>query len=62
MHEEPTAVIIQRYLDALPGGAAAEPLVRELLEPCAHRSESPTWVRDRPLGAEDTSTGESDGR
>jgi RNA polymerase sigma-70 factor (ECF subfamily) len=32
MHEEPTTVIIQRYLDALPGDAAAEPVVRELLE------------------------------
>jgi RNA polymerase sigma factor (sigma-70 family) len=32
MHEEPTTVIIQRYLDALPGDAAAEPIVRELLD------------------------------
>jgi RNA polymerase sigma-70 factor (ECF subfamily) len=32
MHEEPTTVIIQRYLDALPGDAAAEPVIRELLE------------------------------
>jgi RNA polymerase sigma-70 factor (ECF subfamily) len=32
MHEEPTTVIIQRYLDALPGDPAAEPIVRELLE------------------------------
>jgi RNA polymerase sigma-70 factor (ECF subfamily) len=32
MHEGPTTVIIQRYLDALPGDAAAEPTVRELLE------------------------------
>lgn len=32
MHDEPTTVIIQRYLDALPGEAAAEPVVRELLE------------------------------
>jgi RNA polymerase sigma-70 factor (ECF subfamily) len=32
MNEEPTTVIIQRYLDALPGDAAAEPIVRELLE------------------------------
>jgi RNA polymerase sigma-70 factor (ECF subfamily) len=32
MHEEPTTVIIQRYLDALPGDTAAEPIVRELLE------------------------------
>ena len=32
MHEEPTTVIIQRYLDALPGDTAAEPVVRELLE------------------------------
>jgi RNA polymerase sigma factor (sigma-70 family) len=28
----PTTVIIQRYLDAVPGDAAAEPIVRELLE------------------------------
>ena len=32
MDEEPTTVVIQRYLDALPGDAAAEPIVRELLE------------------------------
>jgi RNA polymerase sigma-70 factor (ECF subfamily) len=32
MHEEPTTLIIQHYLDALPGDAAAEPIVRELLE------------------------------
>jgi RNA polymerase sigma-70 factor (ECF subfamily) len=32
MHEEPTTVVIQRYLDALPGDTAAEPVVRELLE------------------------------
>jgi RNA polymerase sigma-70 factor (ECF subfamily) len=32
MHEEPTTVIIQRYLDVLPGDTAAEPVVRELLE------------------------------
>jgi RNA polymerase sigma factor (sigma-70 family) len=32
MHEEPTTVIIQRYLNALPGDAAAEPVIRELLE------------------------------
>jgi RNA polymerase sigma-70 factor (ECF subfamily) len=37
MNEEPTTVIIQRYLDALPGDAAAEPTVRELLERSAHR-------------------------
>jgi RNA polymerase sigma-70 factor (ECF subfamily) len=37
MHEEPTTVIIQRYLDALPGDADAEPLVRELLERSAGR-------------------------
>src|SRR5271166_3606839 len=29
--EAPTTVIIQRYLDALPGDPAAEPVVRELL-------------------------------
>jgi hypothetical protein len=32
MQEAPTTVIIQRYLDALPGDQAAEPLIRELLE------------------------------
>jgi RNA polymerase sigma-70 factor (ECF subfamily) len=31
MHEEPTTIFIQRYLDALPGDASAEPVVRELL-------------------------------
>jgi RNA polymerase sigma-70 factor (ECF subfamily) len=37
MHEEPTTVIIQRYLDALPGDTPAEPMVRELLERAAGR-------------------------
>jgi RNA polymerase sigma-70 factor (ECF subfamily) len=37
MHEEPTTVVIQRYLDALPGDAAAEPVIRELLERAAGR-------------------------
>jgi RNA polymerase sigma-70 factor (ECF subfamily) len=37
MHEEPTTVIIQRYLDALPEEAAAEPIVRELLGRSADR-------------------------
>jgi RNA polymerase sigma-70 factor (ECF subfamily) len=37
MHEEPTTVIVQRYLDALPGDAAADLLVRELLERAAGR-------------------------
>jgi RNA polymerase sigma factor (sigma-70 family) len=32
MSDEPTTVIIQRYLDALPTDTVAEPLVRELLE------------------------------
>src|SRR5262249_3315359 len=32
MDEAPTTVVIQRYLDALPGDAAAEPVVRGLLE------------------------------
>jgi hypothetical protein len=30
MHEEPTTTIIQRYLDALPGDTAADPIIREL--------------------------------
>lgn len=37
MDETPTTVIIQRYLDALPGDAAAEPIVRELLEQAVGR-------------------------
>ena len=37
MHEEPTTVIIQRYLDALPGDTVAELTVRELLELAAGR-------------------------
>src|SRR6516165_3425625 len=32
MSEEPTTVVIQRYLDALPGDSAAEPTVREPME------------------------------
>src|SRR5262245_14402964 len=32
MDDEPPTVIIQHYLDALPGDAAAEPIIRELLE------------------------------
>ena len=31
MHTEPTTEAIQRYLDALPGDIAAEPIIRELL-------------------------------
>jgi RNA polymerase sigma-70 factor (ECF subfamily) len=37
MHEEPTTVVIQRFLDALPGDTPAEPIVRELLERAAGR-------------------------
>jgi RNA polymerase sigma-70 factor (ECF subfamily) len=37
MQEEPTTVIIQRYLDALPGDPAAEPLIRELLDRAVDR-------------------------
>jgi len=37
MDEAPTTVIIQHYLDALPGDAAAEPLIRELLEQAVGR-------------------------
>jgi RNA polymerase sigma-70 factor (ECF subfamily) len=32
MQDEPTTGVIQRYLDALPGDTAAEPIIRELLE------------------------------
>jgi RNA polymerase sigma-70 factor (ECF subfamily) len=37
MHEEPTTAVIQRYLDALPGDPAAEPVIRELLERAVRR-------------------------
>lgn len=37
MQEEPTTVVIQRYLDALPGDPAAEPVIRELLEQAVGR-------------------------
>jgi RNA polymerase sigma-70 factor (ECF subfamily) len=37
MDEEPTTVIIQRYLDALPGDPAAEPVVRGLMEQAVGR-------------------------
>jgi RNA polymerase sigma-70 factor (ECF subfamily) len=37
MSEEATTVIIQRYLDALPGDTDTEPMVRELLERAAGR-------------------------
>src|SRR5215468_450462 len=37
MNEEPTTVVIQRYLEALPGDTTAEPVVRELLERAAGR-------------------------
>jgi RNA polymerase sigma-70 factor (ECF subfamily) len=32
MHEEPTTVVVQRYLDALAEGSVAEPIIRELLD------------------------------
>jgi hypothetical protein len=37
MNEEPSTVLIQRYLDALPGDTDAKPTVRELLEPSVGR-------------------------
>jgi RNA polymerase sigma-70 factor (ECF subfamily) len=37
MDEAHTTVVIQRYLDALPGDTTAEPIVRELLERSAGR-------------------------
>ena len=41
MDEEPTTVIIQRYLDALPGDATAEPAIRALLERAVGRESDP---------------------
>jgi RNA polymerase sigma factor (sigma-70 family) len=40
MNEAPTTIDIQRYLDALPGDAAAEPVIRELLERASSRLHS----------------------
>jgi len=37
MNDEPTTAAIQRYLDALQGDAAAEPLIRDLLERAVRR-------------------------
>ena len=37
MHEASTTAVIQRYLDALPGDPAAEPVIRDLLERAAGR-------------------------
>ena len=37
MRDEPTTAAIQRYLDALPGDRAAEPIIRELLERATRR-------------------------
>lgn len=37
MNETPTTIVIQGYLDALPGDASTEPVVRELLERAAGR-------------------------
>ncbi|MGO9467361.1 MAG: hypothetical protein ACLQVF_24740 [Isosphaeraceae bacterium] len=37
MNEEQTTVIIERYLDALQGHTAAEPIVRELLARAVNR-------------------------
>jgi RNA polymerase sigma-70 factor (ECF subfamily) len=37
MHEEPTSAVIQRYLDALPGDTAAEPIIRALLDRAVRR-------------------------
>ena len=37
MHEEPTTAVVQRCLDALHGDAAADPLIRDLLEQAVGR-------------------------
>ena len=51
MNEEPTTVVIQRYLDALPGDTAAEPIVRELLErPAACGCRVPRSCTRAPRG------------
>jgi RNA polymerase sigma-70 factor (ECF subfamily) len=40
MREEPTTHVIQCYLDALPNDAAAEPMVRELLDRAVRRLQA----------------------
>jgi len=37
MSEEPTTIAIQRYLDALPEAASAEPIIRSLLDKAVRR-------------------------
>jgi RNA polymerase sigma factor (sigma-70 family) len=37
MNEQPTTFVIQRYLDALQEGAAAEPIIRDLLDRAVRR-------------------------
>jgi RNA polymerase sigma-70 factor (ECF subfamily) len=37
MHEEPTTAAIQRFLNALPGDTAAEPIIRDLLDRAVRR-------------------------
>jgi RNA polymerase sigma-70 factor (ECF subfamily) len=37
MNEQRTTAVIQRYLDALQGDTAAEPIIRDLLEQAVHR-------------------------
>jgi RNA polymerase sigma factor (sigma-70 family) len=37
MQEEPTTGAIQRYLDALPGDASAEPIIRDLIDRAVRR-------------------------
>jgi RNA polymerase sigma-70 factor (ECF subfamily) len=32
MHDEPTTAVVRRYLDALQGDAAAEPIIREVVD------------------------------
>ena len=39
VREESTTTVVQRYLDALPRGTLAEPIVRELLDRAVHRLE-----------------------
>ena len=60
MSEEPTTVVVQRYLDALAGDAPAEPIVRELLERAAYRLERLCATHAAPeLPASDRAADES---
>jgi hypothetical protein len=57
MHEEPSTVIIQLYLAALPGDSATEPIIRELLERSVGRFQEAVPLFEQSLKAEALNVG-----